>query len=98
MISFFFKFSIVSYGENGGWNEPDHLEFVSVLNQYAIDMPQRNMLVFDRLQRQFPERSTNELVSIIKEMSISFPKSFYSVSKKILQSNKLSSLEDKKLF
>lgn len=53
---------VLSYGENGGWNESDHLEFVSVLNQYAIDLPQRNMLVFDRLQRQFPERSTNELL------------------------------------
>ena len=58
--------SIDSYGENGGWNESDHLEFVGVLNQYPIDLPQRNMLLFDRLQRQFPDRSTSELVSAIK--------------------------------
>lgn len=49
-------------GENGGWSESDHLEFTSVLSQYAKDLPQRNALVFDRLQRQFPGKSNSELL------------------------------------
>ncbi|XP_029645710.2 coiled-coil domain-containing protein 148-like [Octopus sinensis] len=53
---------ILRHGEYGGWSEDDHREFVSILEQYSSDNPQKSWLVFDRLMKQMPQISRKELI------------------------------------
>eukprot|EP00106_Octopus_bimaculoides_P004671 XP_014772113.1 PREDICTED: coiled-coil domain-containing protein 148-like [Octopus bimaculoides] len=53
---------ILRHGEYGGWSEADHREFVSILDQYSSDNPQKSWLIFDRLMKQMPQISRKELI------------------------------------
>ncbi|XP_074659344.1 coiled-coil domain-containing protein 148-like isoform X1 [Tubulanus polymorphus] len=55
--------SFVKDGHFGNWNEVDHNKFECIRDQYPRDMPNREQLYMDRLQREFRDSfSKTELI------------------------------------
>lgn len=46
----------------GGWSGEDHLHFCHIVEQYPADIPQRRSLWMDRLRREMPQLSRQQLV------------------------------------
>ena len=46
-----------------GWVKEDHLRFQYILEQYAVDMPNRRSLYIDRMMREMPHLSRHDIVS-----------------------------------
>ncbi|XP_074659346.1 coiled-coil domain-containing protein 148-like isoform X2 [Tubulanus polymorphus] len=60
--------SFVKDGHFGNWNEVDHNKFECIRDQYPRDMPNREQLYMDRLQREFRDSfSKTELVCVWRE-------------------------------
>lgn len=50
-----------------GWCADDHLRFQLTVGQYTHDMPNSRALYMDMLQRLFPEKNRQELVSSLSK-------------------------------
>jgi hypothetical protein len=45
----------------GGWSREDHLHFCHIINQYPADVAQRRSLLMNRLHREMPYKSKQQL-------------------------------------